>query len=506
MSRPSRILLTALIAVCLVCGIGASAVTGPAFEEVRFLSAVEAAKPLVRQIADSGPGALLSAEGQHLLSRLGTGSPLFVLLGAWSSLSLGRIGAVDEITAARLPLLILTSFGPVALFFLLRRPWGERTATLSALVLLCMPRWLHGVAVTSMPVFLTSVGLIAAAFAQGTLRGSRRGLHALLVAGTFALGAAHSLAVLWLVLALVIAHWLRHVRRGPVPARRGFAAAPPWLLLSLAAIPIGMIAFNPALWKAGSVGIARFVLAPIAIHAAPTWYLGSVVQAPPTPVAYPAVWLALTTPLTVLLSIGIAPMLLWRRRPSSGFRSGSLPELLALAALGLGSAALPALLSAYPPLSVLGLPLLSLAFVWTLVTLDGQLGRFGRMASSTVIAITLLPGLLEISTASAGFGLISGGGAGVWQRKTLAVGDGSELAAIAPALDAQGRGQITLAAPASVPRNYFQLLDGAARIKTGVVLREPGPGADAELSAGPGPAGVAAVGRDGAVLWRLDVH
>lgn len=494
---PALLFLVGLISV-----LAASAVTGPAFEEVPRLAAVDAAQPLIRRIADQGPSALWSADGAHSLSRLGTPFTFFSLLGAWASLSLGRLGIFDLITAARLPLLLVSALAPVALFAMLRPRWGDRAGILCAVALLCTPRFLHEAAVTSTSIFLTSIALLVAAFGQAARSGPRRLRHTLGACLTLALGAAHSLAVLWIVLALLLAHWARSIRwrrSGP-----GFSGAPAWLLPGLAAIPAGMLLLNPALWKSGSVGIARFALSPLAVSVSPTWYLGTLVQAPPLPGAYPALWLLWTTPLAMLVAAALAlPLLLRTPGLGAGWRAGPVADLSALALLGLCSALMPSLLLRFPFFLGLALPLIAVAFVWTLITLEPRVPRVARAVAPAVVVLAALPGLLELPTAGAGFGVLSGGTATVLTARALDSGDGSELASIVPAVDALGHEQLSVTLPARVPKGYFDRLHDSKRMRTRITAR--GPNANATLSAGPGPA-AAAVTRDGAVLWRLETH
>jgi hypothetical protein len=267
-----------------------------------------------------------------------------------------------------------------------------------------------------------------------------------------------------------------------------------------------MLLLNPALWKAGSVGIARFVLAPLAVSVTPTWYLGTLIQAPPLPAPYPTLWLLFTTPLAMLLAALFAlPLCASSKELRKSWRASPTLDLAALALLGLGSALLPTLLLRFPSFLCLASPLIAVGFVWTLLQLQSSVPRVAHLLAPGVVLLAALPGLLELPTAGASFGVISGGAVSVLSNRVVNPVDGSELANIAPALDALGRDELSIALPPDVPKHYFELLQNSRRLRTRVAPTGQTASADAALAFGPGPA-TAAVTRDGATLWRIILH
>src|SRR5688572_21290799 len=95
-----RVIIIAVISVLLSCGLAGFVSQGSQIGRER---AVLAAEPLVQTIAEEGPAALFKAKARADLRGVDGESSLFALLGAWSKLSLGRIGILPLHVAERLP-------------------------------------------------------------------------------------------------------------------------------------------------------------------------------------------------------------------------------------------------------------------------------------------------------------------------------------------------------------------------------------------------------------------
>jgi hypothetical protein len=78
-------------------------------------------------------------------------------------------------------------------------------------------------------------------------------------------------------------------------------------------------------------------------------------------------------------------------------------------------------------------------------------------------------GCVRLSTAGASFSLTVGGTRGAMAGKTWPVGDGSELAVLARAIDKLRLPGVSLRA-SDVPKNYFAVLSSLGRLTTRVEL------------------------------------
>jgi len=107
--------------------------TGPAFRELTRLRAVDAATGPVQGAAHGGLAALTSTSAQQIYDAFAGQDTLFVLLGAWSKLSIGRVGLLGPLgplEAARLPWLVLSALAPLLVCALARPALGRRVALL----------------------------------------------------------------------------------------------------------------------------------------------------------------------------------------------------------------------------------------------------------------------------------------------------------------------------------------------------------------------------------------
>lgn len=509
--RLHRLAAPAAFAVALLLALIASRLTGPAFDELGRLRAVDQAEQIVRSVAGSGPGALSTPAARAVYASFDGRSTLLVLLGAWSKLSLGRVGLLDPLSAARLPWLIWAALGAASLFALVRDQLGLRAALLSTAILIVVPRWLHGVAVTSEGVAVASGWLqVLVAYAR-SIRGSRRTCWTVAGAALVGLGAAVSLATLW-VLALIAVHFAI-ARRGELVrlTRRGRVPAPALLLAALPIAPLVLLATNPALWKGSTAEVARWLLAPLAPSVEATEYGGGVVRALPVPGAFAVSWLVQTLPLALsLAALAGAGWFSWRalaRRFAAGrLRPPRLPGAPgALVLLGLGGALVgpalaPDVLTRFPPRVELALPFVALLAGATLDRIAAL--RTGRWIAAGVVAATAWTTLHAPATLAAAHTPLLGGPARVASQRALPVVDGSELGALARAIDALGQAQVTLHAP-EVPPQIWDVLRSAGRLRTFVVT-VPGGQGELELVRGGGDGSAQArVTREGAELWTL---
>ncbi|MEZ4223912.1 MAG: hypothetical protein R3B13_23380 [Polyangiaceae bacterium] len=490
-----------LLATAIAAALLASRVVSPSFEEIPRVGAARQLEAVIREVAQGGLGALVAPEHRATFLRL-TPS-LMPLLGGWANLSFARVGLLDPLTATRLPLLLVIASGPLGLFLLLRPHLGLRRAALSALLLLALPRFLQGTATTSNAACLCSLALLFAACAQQARLGRRRVAWSLAASATVALGMAHLASTLWLVLALLAAHSLREFSwRGS----SGYASAPGWLLPTVAAIPIGWIALDPALWTQGTVGIAKALLGHLRLDSDAVWVLGKTYPRPPA--GFSALFWLSTLPLPLWVGALIAAPLAARQQFASwrevlrALRAGPAVELLCLFLLGLFSSALPALLARPSDFVLLGLPAVCAAFVVGVDHFARRLGRRFAVVMPLLAALTVVPGLVELPTAAAHHGVILGGTKHVLAARLLPVGDGSELGALAPRFAALGVSPLPMEFPSRVPADYFRYLRWSGRTDVEVVPAAVRQGR-VQLGFAGQPGDVGSVVRDGAVVWSL---
>ncbi|HEX3594912.1 MAG TPA: hypothetical protein VHU80_07420, partial [Polyangiaceae bacterium] len=235
---------------------------------------------------------------------------------------------------------------------------------------------------------------------------------------------------------------------------------------------------------------------------------GPVVSPRDVPGGYALRWLIATTPALVLalafVGTGVLAAEFWaarRRRPRDGAGLGSL-LLLATAAVVFGPALAPEVLTRFPPRVEAVLPFVAIAAA---ITVERAAARaLGEPKSLFVVIAAALGfvafGLTGVPTSSASFGLFGGGTARAVAGRMWTIGDGSEVAVLAPKIDALAMPRLLIDAP-EVPRSYWSVLERTGRMRTRV---EPGHGSvGVSVNRGVEPNALATVSRDGAVLWSV---
>lgn len=510
MKRRELLVAFAVYALSLGVLLVVSRQTGPARDELGIHGLVDLGGELVKRVAARGFGVLALPEHRATLD-----SGLLVLTGAWSKLSLGRLGVLDPISAARLPWLVVGACAPLALYLMLRPSRGRWVALGGAALCLAMPRFSHAVVVLDEGALVASCAcLVLAAHvrALGPAHPGEPGAGATLAWATFGavalgFGAALSLGVLW-VLPLVILHfaWARRASLRRL-LRQGRFPLPALVLVAIPVAPLVLLGLRPGLWKASPALLARFFLAPLEPSVARTELGAKVVDRLPVPGGFALTWLVHTLPLAVaLLALaGLAAVV--HEHLARRFASGSLRPrrdrhaLGALALFGLGfgvvgPALTPDVLTTFPPRVELLVPFVALAGAIGLGRLAALTGspRAGLAFAAVSVLAPALVLLLRASTASASAGPFG------HARRALPLGDGSEVAALAGAIDGLGRPRVTLTAPPELPPEIWRKLHEARRMRTEVTVQG---GGELVLSRGAAPAGFARVRRDGATLWTL---
>jgi hypothetical protein len=451
----------------------------------------------VRAVAERGVRALLADDVQSALGATGDRRVLEALLGAWSRLSVGRVGVLDLLSSSRVPALVLGLLAPAAVYVLARPSLGRRAAGASAVLLAAHPGWLHACAVGAEGSRIGSIWLLVLAAHQASVGGcvaaaSRARLVWSVVCGlALGLGVALSEAALW-VLPLLLAHyWVSRHRSFRRLVRRARFPLPLSVLACALLAPVGSVALNPTLWKKVGIGVVRWWLDALSSAGLAAGFTG------PRGVARAVGWVWDTSPLVTLFCATLGFGAIVHRALARRFASGSLrPKadrhaLGALVVLGLVftlvlPAWLPRVLSPPALRPAASLPFLALAAGWGL----DAIARFWvgeRRARWVVVSGAVLGG---VGWATSGLPTLGR--------------DGSELGLVAAAVDRLGAREVTLDAP-DVPADYWRVLATAGRMRT--VVRAPRAGETAELSlrrGGEAPGSVlATVTRRGAVLWTL---
>ena len=226
---------------------------------------------------------------------------LEALLGAWSRLSLGRVGLLDLLSSSRVPALVLGLLGPGAVYLLARPSLGRRAAGASAVLLAAHPAWLHACAVTAEGSRVGSISVLVLAVHQASLggrapRARRAPLVWPVVCGlVLGFGVALSEATLW-VLPLLLAHyWVSQHRSFRRLVGRARLPLPPSLVACALFAPVASVALNPTLWKKVGVGVVRWWLDPLSSAGLAAGFTG------PRGVARAVGWVWDTSPLVTLL-------------------------------------------------------------------------------------------------------------------------------------------------------------------------------------------------------------
>jgi len=507
--RPRRWLSLGLLLLSFAVVLLASSETGPSFEELGRLRAIEKGARVVTLLAQLGPEALEQPEARATLNELGRRT-LGVLLAAWARLSVGRVGWLDPLSSARLPWLALGGIAPLLVFAVARRSRGPIVAISAALLLLFMPRYLHAAGLGHENAGIAGAWLLVIAAYQRSLAGAprRRLCWAFAAAVALGAGAALSLATLWVVPLLLTHFWIAHWAAARRLARRGRLPIPAFVVLGLAVVPVLLIALNPALWRTNPTAIARVLLSALGSEAAGPAADGDLAAS--GLLGYALSWLVFTLPVFVTVCSALG---LWAfahaglarrfasgrlRPPRDRFALGALVTLGLVATL-VGPAMAPAPLELFPPRMELSLPFVAIAAATGLHAAGRRALGESRawVFSALVVAVAAWLGLRVPGTGSAAFSPLLGGVEAASERG-LPFGDGSELGRLAPVLDAQRATSLVIDAP-GVPPELWQELQRARRLRTEI---RSGQG-DLRLQRGDHPRGIARVERGGAVLWSL---
>jgi hypothetical protein len=479
-------------------GLVASRATAPAFHELGYLRQVERSLGAVRAVAESGMNALLRDDVQAALGAVESHRVLEALLGAWARLSLGRVGLLDLTTSARLPGLVLGLLAPVALYAIARPSLGSRAAGAAAFLLAVHPAWLHACAVTAEGARVGSTWLLVLAAHQASLGPSTslegrtslcrvRGFWALVCGLFLGLGVALSEAALWVLPLLLVHYWVSRHRSFGRLARRALLPVPPSALACVVFALLASLALNPVLWKQGGVGLARWWFDPLSSPGLPAEFTGL------RGVARAGSWLWDVTPLVtlVLAMAGLAAIAQRAFSSRSGRPSPRVDRrgLGLLLVLGLGftlllPAWLPRVLSPSVWRPEASLPFMALAGGWGLDAMArrwvGERRAPWAVAAGALLALTGLSGLSTVGR------------------------DGSEIGALALAIDRLGAAEIRLEAP-DVPGDFWQSLVVTGRMRTLVRAPRLGETTEYTLRRGDQATGVVlgTVTRQGTVLWTF---
>lgn len=509
----------------VILTIAAARVTGPTFDEERRLVAVHRATELVRAVSDFGPRALASSSAQAIYDEIQPYGPVPAVVSGWFGEVLARAHLLDRLVAARLGWLLITGTVPGALYFLVLRSRGPGVAALASCVLFAMPRWVHAAAAAREPAIVASIWIVLLALyvrsipkplaARRRSGPSRFRGSAVAFAVTVGLGLSTSLATLW-ILPLVVAHALFTARatlgwsRVARALRQGMLPLPVGLLLMIVIAPVTLVAATPALWQGGSHA-AEWLLSPLTPAVEPLLYRGAAVVSPrDVPPGYALHWIVATTPALVLalafLGAGVMAAQVWQRRFSSHRDETALGALvlLGIVATVFGPAVTPTVLTRFPPRVEAALPFLAIAAAvaeaWVIARLPARMPHVHLLALAGGAVGFVAFGLVGVPTASASFGLFGGGTRRAAESRMWTIGDGSELAPLAGAIDRLGLPALTIDAP-EAPRPFWTALERAGRLRTHV---EPGRSTfGIAVTRGERPNAIATVSRDGAILWSL---
>jgi hypothetical protein len=521
--RRADTLVAALVAVVAVWSLlVASRALGPSFAELARLSAIERAEALILKIASNGVGSLTALELRALSPDAGAPPALALLFGAWAKLSIGRLGLLDPLTAARLPWLIPSALAPLFVYLIVRPSRGPLAAVLAAMFLLFFPRWLQAAGIGATAAALSGTWLLtialylraAAPRATGSLR--RRYCWAFAAAVSLGVSAALSLATLWLVLILILHHWVTN--RGAVRrlVRRGRVPIPSTLVIAAPIAPLVFFLCRPELVSSNVTATAGAVLAVLAPSAEVLTFLGRTTAAGSPPVlAYSLAWLLWTLP-SVIVAAAIAGLAaIVHRALARRFASGRLRPLRdrtglgALVVLGgaatvVGPALAPSPLLVFPPRFELALPFVAIPAALG-VEAAGRLAAGARLSwlpAAVTVAAVAWQTLRAPATLAASYAPLFGGAGEVIRSKVFSVGDGSELGALAAALDRLPASPIGLHAP-DVPEAVWQELKRYGRLKATIVRTADPSGLRLERGAAQAGRPLAVVVRDRAPLWTL---
>lgn len=505
------IVATGVVLLAAAAVLGSSELTGPTFAELPRLAAVERGQDLIWSVVESGPGALGSSRARAAYRAFGDVSVLPVLVGSWATLGIAKTGWLDALSAARMGWLIAAMLGPLGVYWIGRRARGMRQGALGAVLLLALPRWLHGSATASDSVVVAALSMfVLGAYVRSIPRRRDRGppdgsiCAAPLGALALGLALAISSSVLWVV-PVILAHSIargtpaiaRVLRQGRFPVPAVFL----WALV--VTVPV-MVLLHPDLWRTSPAGLVRWALSPIGEDVTATLYRGSMVTGPAVPRTYAADWIVSTTPLPalVLAVVGAARLAAVWRRSGSGRRDSGL-GVLCLCGLGwavLWPVVAPPLLTLFPPRAEIALPFVALLAAEGLEAVGRQIpARFRDVAVGAVAALMAWTSLGGVRTSGAEFSVLAGTTARVAREHSFAVRDGSEVAVLAPDLDALGQPKLRVDGP--VPRQYWDVLERSGRLQTRIDVAGRRARADVVLTEGDQVDAFAVVSHGGVTLW-----
>ncbi len=523
-SVPRRRVETLIIALVMIVAawavLLASNKLGPSFEELARLSAIERAERVVLQLAKSGVSSITTAELRLLSPDAGSPPAIALLFGAWLKLSVGRLGLLDPLTSARLPWLIPCTLAPLFVFLIVRPSRGPLAALLAALFLLFFPRWLQAAGVASNAAALSGAWFFtialyqraAAPRAAGSLR--RRHCWALAAAVALGLSAALSLATLWLVGILLLHHWVVHFGAVRRLLRRGRVPLPATLVLAAPLAPLVFFVCRPELLSSNTTETARALLAVLAPNVDSKLFLGRMTGGSPPILGYSLIWLLWTLPGVTAVAAIVGFSTIVHRGLARRFASGRLRPARDRTALGalvvigaaatlIGPAFAPSPVSVFPPRFELVLPFIAIAAA---LGVDAAARTAaGPRAWLPAAAITVILAWLTLrapATLAASYASLFGGAKSATQHKLFAIGDGSELGALAPALDRLQTSSLSLHSP-EVPDALWQELKRHGRLRTTVVGATNVAGLRIERGSTRTGRALAVVERDGAPIWTL---
>ena len=499
--------------------LAASRVAGPAFDEERRFGAVRHATDVARAVSRIGLRGLDDPAVQGIYRELAPYGVLPGLLSGWIGEVLGRAG-MDRLVASRLGWLLWTGAAPVALYSIVLACRSRRAALLAAAALFAIPRWVYAAGSAREPAVVTGIWLVVIATYLRSIppapRERRAGVRrrfrcmAVVFAVVLGFGVATTFAALGVVPVIVAHYWFT---RGPATRRawrRGRTFVPAGFLWALPVVPLLVALGQPELWHGSSAQTVDWVLSPLAPSLEPTLFHAKMIAATKdVQSGFAATWLLATTPLalTLLAALGGAVFVLdgvalRSRGERSPLRLGTLVGLV-LAVVVVGPFFTPEVLLRFPPRVEIAFPFLAIAAA---VAVDAATERFvpAKWQLVPVVAVALLcfaNGLSGVPTASAAFGALAGGTKGAVARSSFAVGDGSEVASLATAINRLGTPRVGIEAH-DVPRTYWALLNQAGRLKTQVDTGRRGKDSLA-LVRGRHDGAIAVVARDGATLWSL---
>lgn len=241
-------------------GIWRSSSTPRTSAEAPALRASAGLDTTVLRVARLGISELRQTGASSSLQASERAGGVLCILGAWSKLSIGRVGLLDPLTSRRLPWLVLAALGAVLAFALVGRAGGVLPGAVAAAVLLLHPSW-GGQVDTGLVVGVSALGMCWFHAQAGVRPGGRRLCWNVLGGAWVGLCMAISretlvaLPVLLLYPALLEpSRFWEEMKRGRLLASSGLAAA------VVVGIPV-MLALSPSTWRGGPLSILRLAVA-----------------------------------------------------------------------------------------------------------------------------------------------------------------------------------------------------------------------------------------------------